>query len=137
MAKFESDGDHLWGNGFGDDEDSVGRDIVIDDSGNVDVIGYFNGDVDFGSNTATLSHPGGLGTDMLLVQFSAAGTDLWSKQFGNTASDNQEMGRAVAVDSAGNLSSIGYARNTIDFGGGTLTSAGVAAAGGEGVGGAS
>lgn len=97
---------------------------MIDSSGNVDVIGYFAGDIDFGSNTATLSHPGGDQSDMFLVQFSAAGTDLWSKQFGGTALDNQERGMGVAVDTTGNLSIIGLARNSIDFGGGTLTSAG-------------
>ncbi|KYF64974.1 hypothetical protein [Sorangium cellulosum] len=124
VAKFESDGDHLWSKRFGDDDFATGTDIVIDSSGNVDVIGYFAGDIDFGSNTATLSHPGGDQSDMFLVQFSAAGTDLWSKQFGGTALDNQERGMGVAVDSTGNLSIIGLARNSIDFGGGTLTSAG-------------
>ncbi|WP_437727486.1 SBBP repeat-containing protein [Sorangium sp. So ce861] len=124
VAKFESDGDHLWSKGFGDDYTSEGTDIAIDGSGNIDVIGWFDGDVDFGSNTATLTHPGDDAGDMFLVQFSAAGTDLWSKQFGDTGFDNQERGTGVAVDSAGNVSIIGYFRNSINFGGSTLTSAG-------------
>ncbi|WP_437320092.1 hypothetical protein [Sorangium sp. So ce385] len=126
VAKFESDGDHLWSKGFGDDNSAEGTDIVIDDSGNVDVIGWFDGDVDFGSNTATLTHPGDDAGDMFLVQFSAAGADLWSKQFGDTGFDNFERGTGVAVDSAGNVSIIGHFRNSINFGGATLTSAGAA-----------
>ncbi|WP_437982878.1 SBBP repeat-containing protein [Sorangium sp. So ce117] len=124
VAKFESDGDHLWSNRFGDDYYAIGTDVVIDGSGNVDVIGYFDGDIDFGSNTATLSTPAGDQSDMFLVQFSAAGTDGWSSQFGDTGLDNQERGMGVAVDSAGNVSIAGYFRNSIDFGGSTLTSAG-------------
>lgn len=124
VAKFESDGDHLWSHGFGDDYTADGTGIAIDNSGNVDVIGWFDGDIDFGSNTATLTHPGDTAGDMFLVQFSAAGTDQWSKQFGDTGLDNFERGTGVAVDSAGNLSMIGHFRNSIDFGGGALTSAG-------------
>ncbi|WP_437507514.1 hypothetical protein [Sorangium sp. So ce1099] len=124
VAKFESDGDHLWSKGFGDDYTAEGTGIAIDSSGNIDVVGWFDGDIDFGSNTATLTHPGDDMGDMFLVQFSAAGTDQWSKQFGDTGLDNQERGTGVAVDSAGNVSIIGYFRNSINFGGGTLTSAG-------------
>ncbi|WP_437940901.1 SBBP repeat-containing protein [Sorangium sp. So ce341] len=124
VAKFESDGDHLWSKGFGDDSSAEGADIVIDNSGNIDVIGWFDGDIDFGSNTATLTHPADDAGDMFLVQFSAAGTDLWSKQFGDAGFDNQERGTGVAVDSAGNVSIIGFFRNSINFGGTTLTSAG-------------
>ncbi|AUX31208.1 MULTISPECIES: hypothetical protein [Sorangium] len=124
VAKFESDGDHLWSKGFGDDLTAAGADIVIDNSGNIDVIGWFDGDIDFGSNTATLTHPAVGEGDMFLVQFSAAGTDLWSKQFGDTGFDNHERGTGVAVDSAGNVSIIGHFRNSINFGGTTLISAG-------------
>ncbi|WP_437337923.1 SBBP repeat-containing protein [Sorangium sp. So ce394] len=124
VAKFESDGDHLWSKRFGDDYSAQGIDIVIDSSGNVDVIGEFDGDVDFGSNTPTLTHPGGETRDIFLVQFSAAGTDVWSKQFGDTGLGSDDNGTGVAVDSAGNVSIVGYFRTSIDFGGGTLTCVG-------------
>ncbi|HTN86148.1 MAG TPA: SBBP repeat-containing protein [Sorangium sp.] len=124
VAKFESDGDHLWSDRFGDDYSASGTDIVIDNSGNIDVIGEFDGDIDFGSNTATLTHPGNDTRDMFLVQFSAAGADLWSKQFGDTGFDNDDIATGVAVDSAGNVSIVGHFRTSIDFGGGTLTSVG-------------
>ena len=45
----------------------------------------------------------------------------WNKRFGNTSSD---AGRAVAVDAAGNVFVAGKYQVSVDFGGGTLTSAG-------------
>jgi hypothetical protein len=50
-AKLDSAGNHVWSKRFGGADDDQGRGIAVDDSGNAVVVGYFRGDVDFGSKT--------------------------------------------------------------------------------------
>lgn len=121
LAKFESDGDHLWSKSFGDDDDAGANEVAIDGAGNIVVIGDFGGSVDFGSNTATLTDPWSSDMNVFLVQFSAAGVDQWSDGYGGTGWDE---GRGVAVDSAGNVSVVVASSGAVNFGGSTLTSAG-------------
>ncbi|WP_437539531.1 hypothetical protein WME79_24410 [Sorangium sp. So ce726] len=121
LAKFESDGDHLWSNSFGDDDYAGANEVAIDGAGNIVVIGDFGGSVDFGSNTATLTDPWSSDMNVFLAQFSAAGVDQWSDGYGGTGWDE---GRGVAVDSAGNVSVVVASSGAVNFGGSTLTSAG-------------
>src|SRR6185369_14395845 len=58
----------------------------------------------------------------VLVKLSGTtGAHVWSKRFGGTADD---YGYGLAVDPSGNVALTGSFRNTADFGGGPLTSAG-------------
>jgi hypothetical protein len=52
---------------------------------------------------------------------SCVGLTLWSRRFGGTSDD---VGRAIAVDSGGNVVVTGYFEDTADFGNGPLPSAG-------------
>ena len=55
---------------------------------------------------------------MFVAKFDAAGKHLWSQRFGDIGS------YAIAVDRADNVLVTGSFEGTVDFGGGTLTSAG-------------
>jgi len=61
--------------------------------------------------------------DILVAKYSATGASLWSKSFGSPAND---VGFGVALSSSGNVFVTGYFQGTIDFGGGSVTSAGLA-----------
>ncbi len=64
------------------------------------------------------------GLTLLLSASIASGqapVHLWSKRFGAVYSD---VGNAVATDAAGNVFVTGYFRETVNFGGGVLVSAG-------------
>ena len=58
---------------------------------------------------------------MFVARFDANGTHLWSQRFGSAGSD---LGEDVAVDSSGSVFVTGAFPDTVDFGGGDLTSAG-------------
>ena len=60
-------------------------------------------------------------TDIFLAKLDPSGADIWGKRFG--AISVQEA-RSVDVDGAGNIFITGYFFNTVNFGGGTLTSQG-------------
>jgi hypothetical protein len=53
VAKFKSDGIHVWSSRFGVGWPEVGNDVAVDAPGNVIITGYFSTTVDFGGGTLT------------------------------------------------------------------------------------
>jgi len=53
VAKFGSEGAHLWSKRFGDGSDQAAEAVAVDASGNAMVTGYFDGTVDFGGGALT------------------------------------------------------------------------------------
>jgi len=117
VAKFDAAGNHLWSQRFGDSENSWGRAIATDASGNVVVTGSFGGVVDFGGGPLTSAG----GNDVFVAKFDAAGNHLWSRRFGDGYS---QKGMAIAADALGNVVVTGDFGGVVDFGGGPLTCAG-------------
>ena len=102
-----------WGGMFFDE----GRDLVLDDSGNAYVAGYFTDTADFnpygGPSDYKTSH--GL-TDAFLAKFSSAGNYEWCAYWGGPAAD---VAFSVARGSAGEIFTGGYFEGTVDFDPGT------------------
>jgi hypothetical protein len=119
LAKYDAAGNHVWSKRFGDIITfDGGRGLALDASGNVIMVGYFAGTVNFGG--ADLVSAGG-SYDIFLAKFDASGNHLWSRRFGDVS---WEDGSSVAVDGAGNVIMTGYFNGTVNFGGGNLVSAG-------------
>ena len=59
--------------------------------------------------------------DMFATKLSPAGVHLWSKHFGD---DNDQPHSQLAIDNDKNVLFTGFFFGTVDFGGGTLASAG-------------
>jgi len=121
IAKYSSAGSWVWSKtvgGFGYDQ---GNAITADATGNVFVTGYIgagSGGADFGGGelfSAGLS-------DVFLVKYSPTGTHVWSQRFGGAGNDT---GMALATDTAGNVFVIGSFEQSVNFGGGSLTSSGL------------
>ena len=107
---------HLWSHGFGSPifaEHCASYGVAVDAVGNVSVIGWFDGTVDFGGGPLTSAG----GSDIFLAHYDPTGTHLWSYRFGDTS---DEGGSSVSVDAAGNVLVTGHFRGTVDFGGGPL-----------------
>ena len=60
-------------------------------------------------------------TDVFIASYDPAGNHRWSKGFGSTS---YEYGYGVATDGGGNVYITGYYYNSVNFGGGALTSNG-------------
>ena len=117
VAKFGSDGAHVWSKSFGDTYAQSASAVAVDPSDNVLVTGGFYMTVDFGGGTLTSAGY----KDAFLAKLSPGGAHIWSKRFGDA--DFQDA-QAVTTDVSGNAFIAGYFSGGINFGGGTLTSAG-------------
>jgi hypothetical protein len=122
LAKFDSNGNHLWSKSFGGSGNDWGKSVSVDSSGNVYITGGFNSTtIDFGGGALTNANNNGT-SDIFLAKFDSNGNHKWSKVFGG---DYHDYGNSVSVDSSGNVYITGmFASSTIDFGGGVLTNAG-------------
>jgi len=117
VAKFNAMGAHQWSRRFGGVLSQLGNSVAVDASGNVTVCGYFADTVDFGGGTFISAG----NIDAFVAKFSASGVHQWSRSFGDP---NWQDATAVAVDASGAVLVTGDFYGGVNFGGGTLTSAG-------------
>lgn len=104
VAKYDTNGNLLWGRQRGTVERDCAYGVATDSSGNIYVTGYTGGGLDGYTNA------GGTTWDIFLMKFSPAGDWLWTRQFGTA---NADEGYAVATDVAGNVYLTGYVRGDI------------------------
>ena len=117
LVKFNSSGVHQWSQRFGEWSAQVAYSVATDASANVYVTGYFDGAVNFGSGFLTSA--GSL--DIFLAKFNTAGLPQWSYRFGDGLS---QYGFSLATDTSANVYITGQFFGSVNFGAGTLTSAG-------------
>lgn len=99
--KYDANGTQLWVqryNGTNNDNDAaIG--IVVDSQGNVYAGGWSSG-----SNGST---------DYVIVKYSAAGLQLWSKSY-NSPDNGNEFMNAMVMDAAGNIYATGRSRGAVN-----------------------
>lgn len=112
-----ADGAHIWSKRFGGTTDDSVDAVAVDGAGNVVFTGYFRGTIDFGKGP--MSVPFDTDLDVFVAKLDGAGTTLWAEHFTNSGNDH---GYGIAVDATNDIAITGTFSNTIDFGGGPLTS---------------
>ena len=117
IAKFDTNGTHVWSQRFGDTADQQGRRVAVDSAGNVFFHGYFQGVTNFGCGALTSAG----GYDTFLAKFSSTGTCLFSNQYGDAG---DQFGESLAIDTSNRVIAGGEFEATVNFGGGALTSGG-------------
>ena len=108
---------HIWSRSFGSTGKDESQSICVDADGNVILTGHFEQPVNFGGGVFT---PVGY-RDMVLAKYGPSGSHTWSRQFGN---EYDTRGASVCVDGTGSIYVTGYFYETVDLGGGALTSLG-------------
>ena len=90
--------------------------VAIDSSDNIYITGTSEGTNIFGKNVTS-----GTTRDIFVAKLNSSGVVQWVYTAGGTGADR---GRKIALDSSGNIYVAGYYENTVDFGGGNITSNG-------------
>jgi hypothetical protein len=112
LTKINSNGTYGWTETMGGPEEDVSRSVVVDDSGNVYLAGYFSGMADFDPDGAGDNHTSAGSSDVFLTKMDSDGSYAWTKSMGG-ASDDQA--RSVTGDDRGNIYVTGYFTDTADF----------------------
>lgn len=112
IAKYTSTGALTWAKKVGGSSFDFGSSINIDPNGNIIVTGNYAGTVDFdpGAATSNLSS-GGANADVFILKLDSNGDYLWAKSFGDWSS----IAGYSAIDSQGNIYTVGKFLGTIDF----------------------
>lgn len=120
VVKYDINGNAIWGNCGA----QIGVGVATDQSNNVFVVGYFNGDKPIGSYTLINNSLTGY-SDVYIAKYDSTGNLLWAKSAGSTGLD---QAYSVATDNSGNAyftGSYGEAySSSITFGTTTLNNQG-------------
>lgn len=117
VAKYDTNGDHLWSRRFGDSGTQSGYGLALGSEGEVIVVGDFSGSIDLGSDFLQATD----GSDVFLLVLEPDGEPRFGKAFAGAGRDRPT---ALVVDGAGNLVIGGYYDGDIAFGGDLLFAAG-------------
>ncbi len=117
LLKLNSSGTFQWVKSYGGSlGNDLGRDVAIDSSDNIYMLGAFRTTVDFGGGDVTSNG----NADVFLVKFNSSGVFQWVYTAGGTGDDGV---RALALDSGDNPYITGNFASTVNFGGGNTTAA--------------
>jgi len=116
VVKYDSGGNVTWAKGFGGGSNDEAYSISTDALQNIYVTGYFNQTVSFGSTPLTTSGQ----ADIFLVKLDTTGNVVWARKAGG---NNDDRGKSVFTDAAGNSYIAGFfTSTTIAFGSTVLLS---------------
>jgi hypothetical protein len=96
LAKFDTGGNCLWVEQAGDTSLDKGRDVTVNVNGDIVITGEFSVNAQFGSNSVYTTG----NIDMFIAAYDDSGNNLWVKRGGSVEDD---AGRAISHDAAGNL----------------------------------
>ena len=117
LLKLNSSGTFQWVKSYGANSgNDLGRDVAIDSSDNIYMLGAFRGTVNFGGGDEASNG----NADVFLVKLNSSGVFQWVYTAGGTGEDGV---RALALDSGDNPYITGHFSSTVNFGGGNTTAA--------------
>ncbi len=120
LAKYDTNGDHVWSQRFGNAFNDVAGGLAVDTAGQITIAGSFEnkGSISFGQGDDHVS----LGeADVYVARFANDGKLLWAKSYGG---ERVDVANDVAVDANGNAIVTGWFEGMVDFGKGPVTSKG-------------
>lgn len=109
LAKFSSSGSLIWIRTGGGPDNDWSYDLYISENGNIYITGHFLDTAHFG--ISSIISKGSV--DAFVAKYDSSGNLIWIKSGGGV---NDDIGRAVAVDSSENVYLAGTYDNNVTFG---------------------
>ena len=103
LAKYDNNGNYLWAKSVG------GLSLAVNGSGDVNLIGWFQGTKDFDPTTGTALLTSISNSDIFFSKYDSNGNYLWAKNVGGGS------GRSIAVSLNGYIYTTGGSAGTVDF----------------------
>lgn len=121
VVQLTAAGAHSWSAGFGDASGQGGMAVTLDSSGNVVLVGSAFGTIDLGGGSVAAN-----GLDLFVAKYNSSGAHQWSHVFDGTFTPGGGIlvSASVATGPSDEILLSGEMLNTVDFGGGDLTSYG-------------
>ncbi|MCA9161779.1 MAG: SBBP repeat-containing protein [Planctomycetales bacterium] len=112
LAKYDRDGEFLWAKQLGGSGFDYVRDMAVDASGNIHLVGNFSGTADFDPSAETNQLTSAGDFDAFVVRLTADGELTWAKALAGTGF---EVAQSLAVDANGAAYVLGAYFTTIDL----------------------
>lgn len=111
ISKLDATGNFVWAKSIGG-VISAGISIAVDVSSNLYITGYFQGTADFDTGPGTINLTSGGGFDVFIAKLDSNGNYVWAK---NTGGTDYVSGSSIAVDTFGNVYTVGSFEGAVDF----------------------
>ena len=112
LSKFNKNGEFQWVKTWGGSSNDCGRDVAVSNDGDVYVLGYFSGTVDFDPGPGIESATAIGKSDVFLSKFDSDGNFIWVQTFGG---NGDESGNEIAIHWNTNIYITGHYTKTVDF----------------------
>lgn len=112
ISKFDLNGNFIWAKRIGGIGHDIGSSILVNNSGNVYITGYFKDIVDFDPGNGTVNLTSQAEADGFALKLDVNGNFIWAKRWGGFDNDD---GISISLDASGNLYVIGSFWETVDF----------------------
>lgn len=110
VAKYDAAGNYVWAAAFAESDNSTGKAVAVDATGNVYVTGNFSGLISFANDTSYISLGG---NDVFICKLNSAGALIWGERIGGSSLDNAT---GIVADATGNVYACGnFQSGTIDL----------------------
>jgi len=110
IVKFDKCGTVLWSKRIGGAGNDAVNKIIVDNSGNIIITGYFSQTVNFGGGNRTVI---GYTTDLFVAKYDDAGNYIWDKPF-DDLQHNNDAGNDLTLDGSGNIYVVGTMDNGVN-----------------------
>jgi len=112
IIKYDSSGNLIWAKSLGGKQADEGFALVLDQSGNIYITGYFQKKVDFNPDSGTSMMTAQGSKDLFVLKLNNDGVFLWAKDVGGTGTT---IGKALCVSNSGDVALTGYFKGSTDF----------------------
>jgi len=115
IQKLSITGSLVWVKSVGGTDNDDVKDLEIDASGNVVLCGNFKTTVDFDPSPGVMNFTSLGNDDIFVLNLSSSGNYNWARTFGSSSSLSPDQPFALACDGSGNVFTVGWYNNSIDF----------------------
>jgi hypothetical protein len=105
LVKYDSAGNVLWGQDAGGDYNDWPYGVAADAQGNSYITGYYTSNTAYFGSDVITNDSTNEGEDVFIAKYDLNGNAVWARSAGGK---NDDVGRAVAVDTSGNVYVTGF-----------------------------